>query len=360
MMKRHFLLYGLVLVLGALMVPAVQAQMATVKGAVRDREGKPIVGAKVHFVNKENGRKFDIKTDKKGEYYSLGLTSGNYTVTLLDANGQQLFQLGNVRLTLGEENTVNIDLQKEQAQAAQEMTPEQKAAIEAQQKEVSKVKGLNDMLAQTKTAEDAGNFQQAVQIMEQATQADPTRDILWARLADVERSLAKTQTDPSERKATLLKSVEDYKKAIAIKPQAAYYNNMGESLGRAGDVQGAIAAYDQAAQMDPTHAGQFYFNEGAVLTNAGKADEANAAFDKAIQADPTHAESYYQKGVNLLGKATLDKNGKMVAPPGAEQALNKYLELAPTGPNAEAARQILASMGATVETNYGKSKSKKK
>ncbi len=358
-MKRQFFMYGLALLLAVLSVPAVYGQMATVKGTVRDRNGSPIAGAKVHFVNKENGRKFDIKTDKKGEYYSLGLTSGSYVVTLFGPDGQQLFQLGNVPLKMGEENTVDINLQKEQAQAAQEMTPEQKAAIAAQEKEVAKVKGLNDMLAQTKAAEDAGNYQQAVQLMTQAVQADPARDILWARLADVERGLAKSQADANERKATLTKSVEDYKKAIAIKPLAPYYNNMGEALAKSGDTQGAIAAYDQAAQLDPTHAGQFYFNEGAVLTNAGKVDEANAAFDKAIQADPTAAEAYYQKGVNLLGKATVDKSGKMIAPPGAEEALNKYLQLAPTGPNAEAAKQLLASLGATVETNYGKAKKKK-
>ena len=38
----------------------------------------------------------------------------------------------------------------------------------------------------------------------------------------------------------------------------------------------------------------------------------SAAFDKCIAADPTRAEAYYQKGVNLMGKATL-QGDKMVA-----------------------------------------------
>ena len=72
---------------------------------------------------------------------------------------------------------------------------------------------------------------------------------------------------------------------------------------------------------------------GAVLTNAGKVDDAIAAFDKCIAADPARAEAYYQKGVNLLGKATL-QGDKTVPAPGTVEALQKYLEIAPTGPNA--------------------------
>ena len=84
-------------------------------------------------------------------------------------------------------------------------------------------------------------------------------------------------------------------------------------------------------------------------------DDANVAFDKCIAADPTRAEAYYQKGLNLLGKATL-QGDKTVAPPGTAEALQKYLELSPTGPNADSAKALLASLGATVETSYGKKK----
>ena len=108
-----------------------------------------------------------------------------------------------------------------------------------------------------------------------------------------------------------------------------------------------------AAQNDPTNAASYYFNEGAVLTNTGKLDEAIAAFDKALQADPTRADAYYWKGVDLMGKATT-KGDKMVAPEGTAEAFNKYLELAPTGKYADPAKQMLASIGASVETSYGK------
>ena len=61
----------------------------------------------------------------------------------------------------------------------------------------------------------------------------------------------------------------------------------------------------------------------------------------------------------MIGKATL-KGDKMVAPEGTAEAFNKYLELQPNGPFAEPAKQMRASIGATVETTYGKKKSKSK
>ena len=120
----------------------------------------------------------------------------------------------------------------------------------------------------------------------------------------------------------------------------------------------AAAEYTTAAQLDPPNAGMYYFNLGAVLTNSGKVDEANAAFDKAIAADPARSEAYYWKGVNLLGKASLDKAGKMAAPPGTADAFKKYLELEPSGRYASAAKEMLATIGEKVQTSYGKGKGK--
>jgi len=127
----------------------------------------------------------------------------------------------------------------------------------------------------------------------------------------------------------------------------------------AGQLDDAVKAYDQAAQLDPTRASMFYFNKGAVQTNSGKVDEAIDSFKKVIATDPNKADAYYWLGVNMIGKATL-KGDKMVAPEGTAEMFNKYLELAPTGPFAEPAKQMLSSIGATIETQFGKKKSSKK
>ena len=46
----------------------------------------------------------------------------------------------------------------------------------------------------------------------------------------------------------------------------------------------------------------------------------------------------------------------MVAPDGTSEAFNKYLELDPTGKYADASKQMLASIGSSVQTTFGKQK----
>ena len=279
-----------------------------------------------------------------------------------------------------DEVTVDFDLQKERAKGAQQqgMTPEQLKKIQEQQekaaKETNTVKALNEKLAASTQASTAGDYDTAIKVLTEATEMDSTRDLLWFKLADAYRASAPKQTDPAEKTKRLETAIADYQKAIDLKQKAAeaapktpeankqlaaYYNNLGDAYARAGKGEEATKALTQAAQLDPPSAAMYYFNLGAVLTNVGKMDDAIAAFDKAIAADPTRADAYYFKGVNLMGKATL-KGDKMVAPDGTSEAFNKYLELQPSGQFAEPAKQMLASIGATVETSFGKKKSTKK
>ena len=363
-MKQRLTYCVLAVLAAALMTPPAWSQsMATVKGKATDAQGNPIVGAKVEYANQDTGQKYDLKTNKKGEFFSLGIAPGNYKISLIQ-NGQVLFFFNGVQVQLGsDENVTDFNLQKEQAAAKQkaesQMTPEQKQQQEKVQKENTTIKALNEKLAAASAAEQAGNYDQAVAVLKDATTIDPNRDLLWFKLGDAYRGAATKQTDAAQKTQNYNDSIAAYQKALAIKPNdGAYLNNLGDVQAKAGKTDDSIKTFTQAAQADPTHAAQYYFNLGAVLTNTGKMDDAVQAFDKAIAADPTKADAYYWKGVNLLGKATTDKAGKMTAPPGTAEAFDKYLELQPQGTYADAAKQMLASIGASVETSFGKSKKK--
>ncbi len=380
-MKKHLAVFALVLlILGICATPLLaQVGSATVKGVCKDIDGNPIVDGVVVFANQDNGQKYTLKTNKKGEYFSLGVGSGTYNVTLYksaeDAKAnKELFHQNKFVVTLSDENTLDFDLKKlatEQAKG-QGLTPEQvkaqQEAQEKQKKEVGTVKQLNEKLAASKVASDAGDYDTAIADLNAANEIDATRDLIWFKLGDAYRMSATKQTDSAEKQKRLDSSVAAYQKALqlkqaatnekdpnATKTLAAYYNNLAEAYSKAGKVDDAMKTYEQAAQADPSAAAQYYFNEGAVLTNAGKADQAITAFDKCIAADPTKAEAYYQKGVNLLGKATL-QGDKMVAAPGTAEAFQKYLELVPTGGHSEEAKAMLTSIGAPIETSYGTKK----
>jgi tetratricopeptide (TPR) repeat protein len=378
-MKKHFaVLLFVVLALG-LCVPPVFAQASgTVKGVVKDTQGIPIVDGVIVYANQDNGQKYTLKTNKKGEYFSLGIAPGKYIVTLYrnadDAKAnKEMFHQNGFQVQL-DENTLDFDLKKEQERSAQGqgLTPEQikqmQEAKEKQQKEVTTVKALNEKLSAANTAMQGGDFETAIASLKEAIQMDASRDLIWFKLGDAYRLSAPKQTDPAEKQKRLDAAVEAYQKAVqlrqavtndkdpnAAKNLAAYYNNLAEAYAKAGKIDDAVKTYALAAQTDPTAAAQYYFNTGAVCTNAGKVDDAIAAFDKVIAADPNRADAYYWKGVNMIGKATL-QGDKMVAPPGTAEAFQKYLELQPTGTNADAAKQMLASIGSSVETSFGKKK----
>jgi len=381
-MKKHFSVLLFTLFFFGLCAPPVFSQAAgTVKGVCRDADGNPIPNAVVVYTNQDNGQKYTLKTNKKGEYFSLGLSPGAYHVALYKTQddfkaNKELFHFDKYQVKL-DENTLDIDLKKEAENAAkgQGLTPEQLKQMQEQKEKVAKenltIKGLNEKIVTANTDMKAGDYDGAIAAMTEATQTDATRDVLWALLADAYRGSASKQTDPAEKSKRLQEAVTDYNKAIDIKQKAidtdpkknpddpkklaAYYNNLADAAARSGKVDDAVKAYNQAIQLNPEGAAGYYFNIGAVDTNAGKVDDAIAAFDKCIAADPTKADAYYQKGVNMIGKATL-QGDKMVAPPGTAEAFQKYLELQPTGPYADVAKQMLASIGASVETGYGTKK----
>ncbi|MFZ3340166.1 MAG: tetratricopeptide repeat protein [Terriglobales bacterium] len=373
-MNRYFILPLFLALAVVFSAPLAHSQTGTVKGVCKNVDGTPIAGAEVEWDNTDTGQKYTLKTDKKGQYFSLGILPGKYNVKL-SKDGKEIFHYTGVPVSSGD-NTQDIDLKKEQAviAAASGKTPEQLKAEEEQREKAAKenntVKALNEKLNEANAATTAGDFEKAIATLNEAIAIDNTRDLIWFKLADAYRMSAPKQTDPEEKKKRYEMAIADYQKAIDIrkgseqaakdpennKKLAAYYNNLAEVYSKEGKVDGSIVAYNQAAQLAPDNAAQFYFNEGAVLTNAGKPDEANAAFDKVIAADPNKALAYYWKGINLIGKATVGKDNKMVAPYGTAQAFQKYLELDPSGPMAQTAKDMLASIGAPVETGFGTKK----
>ncbi len=349
-MIKRIAIFSLVTLMLVFTASALAQDTITVKGVCKDDVGKAIAGATVELNNLDNGRKITAKTDSHGQYSALVTSSGRYKITLIGSDGTQLLYLNNVSIQPGAENVYDFDFAKLRAEAAkQSSTSEaQRKEIEKLTKENEKIKGLNALLQQAAQQKKENNYDAAVVTMEQAAAQDQSHDVIYASLADAYLGAKKY---PEAETA--------YNKAIALAPPtskslAGYHSGLALALMKQGKTESSMAECDKAASLDCSTAAQCYFNEGAVLTNEGKMDEANQAFDKTIAADPTRADAYYQKGVNLLGKATVGKDGKMVPVPGTAEALNKYLELAPDGKNAQSAKDLLASIGAPVQTTFGK------
>src|ERR1700756_5422505 len=183
-MKKHFAIVLITLLAAALSAPVALAQASgTVKGTCKDAQGNPIADGVVVYSNLDNGQKYVLKTNKKGEYFSLGLTPGKYNVVLYknaddQKAGKELFHTNGFPVAL-DENTLDFDLKKASEESAKGvgLTPEQlkqmQEAQAKQQKETNTVKSLNDKLNAAKTAADAGDFDTAIASLTAANEVDP-------------------------------------------------------------------------------------------------------------------------------------------------------------------------------------------
>jgi Tfp pilus assembly protein PilF len=156
------------------------------------------------------------------------------------------------------------------------------------------------------------------------------------------------------------KCVEAYGKALALKPDdAGMHNNYGLALAQAKKYAEAQAELEKAAQLEPAGAGKYYYNLGATEINSGQNEPAGAAFKKATEATPPYPDAFFQYGVTLVAKASIAADGKVTPVPGTVEAFQKYLELAPTGQFAQQAKEMLVTLGGSIETQYQNPNAKK-
>jgi tetratricopeptide (TPR) repeat protein len=350
---------------------AALAQVSSLEGDVKDENGQPLKGALVKIDRKDIKGHYQVKTDKKGHYFHTGLPLGTYKVTL-EVDGKDVDNVDGVRTSLGDTQPVNFNLQevKKRQQSLQQaaetgtltkeqergMSAQEKATLEKATKEreaaLAKNKALNDAFNQGMTAMQGQQWDAAIAAFNKANEMDPKQTVIWAHLADAYMQSAAQKTG-ADQQAAYDKGLEAFTKAIELKPDdAAYHNNYALALVKAKKIPEAQAELTKAAQIDPANAGRYYYNLGAVMVNSGQNDAAGQAFKKAIELDPNYADAQYQYGMYLLGQAKVTPEGKVIPADGTKEALQKYLELKPTGPFADSAKGALSSIEGTVTTSY--------
>jgi Tfp pilus assembly protein PilF len=373
------------------------AQISTIEGTVTGLDGKPVVGAVINIHRTDIRWDAHLKTDKKGHYIHTGVPAGGVFDVSVVIDGKEADKLGNFRSSLGDHPPTDFDLRKTAASSAgkqemvkqametgqvsddlkKQLTPEQKAALEKSMKENSekmkKNKALNDSFnegfaalqaASQQTTPDAKalQYQTAVTALVKASELDPTQPAVWSNLGDAYSGLLVSKTG-AEFDATVASGVAAYTKAIELKDDAATHNNYGLLLAKAKKYPEAEVELRKAAELDPPMAYSKYFNLGALLSNNGQSQPASKAFKSAIDAapdNPKNAESYYQYGLSLAAQATVDKDGKFVAPPGTIESFQKYIDLAPTGPNAQACKDMITQLGGSIQTDFKNPAAQKK
>jgi len=340
-----------------------------IHGQVIDPTGSPMVGGGAislyegGMTSPNQEAKYTFPVDADGNYKGDNVAAGTYTIAFRKPDTPKdkvVDQIDNVKIVAGTDTEQNDDLSR--PDYVKTLTPEQRKALEETKaknatilKENSQIKNLNGDLAKARQDDKEKNYADAAALMQKDAAIKPDAAVLWVELGLAQRGLKQwSDAETSLQKGLAL---DQGGKKPDPNMDGAAEDALGEAFASDGKIPESQAAYDAAAKVNPSGAGMYYQNETIVMGRIGQADATVAAADKAIAADPKRPIPYYLKGQALIGKATLDtKTGKIDAPPGCQEAYQKYLELDPTGPFAADAKQVLTEMSQTQSTNYKASK----
>jgi tetratricopeptide (TPR) repeat protein len=291
MLTAALLVAGLVLAAGQ-----AQAQTGTARGKVLDTQGQPVADAKV-LIEFQGGitRKFEVKTNKKGEFMQVGMQPGPYKFTVSKEGFQP--STAELRVSLGDPTQIPDFVLNTAAQAAQQAGGAEAAALRAE-------------------FQKAVDFQSAGKL-DEAEAAYKT--ILEKRtdIAAVYQNLGQlyiAKKDYAAAEAALTKGLE-------LDPASTDISTLlARTYQESGQTEKAMALIEKSAGANPQDA-RAQFNRGIFLLNANKNEEAIAAFEAATKADPNLAEAYFRLGTLMVGQ------GKI---PESIAHLEKYLSMNPT------------------------------
>lgn len=198
----------------------------------------------------------------------------------------------------------------------------------------------NTLIEQATQAQAAHDWAGAESALTKLTAMDPGRWQYSQALGDAEYNQGKYLEAVGSYATALEGAAKDKLKTKTRQAMAAIYTNQGNSYLKLKHVPEAEAAYSKAAALSD-NPGTAYFNLCATYYNQGDTADALTACDKSIAADPKKADAYFIKGSVLVGNSTIDAAGKTMAPPGAVEALQMYMKLAPNGGHVADVKQML-------------------
>lgn len=259
----------------ALLAPPTQAQTGGARGKVVDAEGKGIPEATVVFDSPDGGPRFELRTNKKGEYIQVGLSPGAYRITV-SKDGYESRSI-QARIGIG----MATDIEKVELLPAQ-------AAI---QQPGSEEEVVREMFAKGVEHTKAGRLDEAAAVFEEINEAHPG-------ILEVHRNLGfiyAQQKDWAKAEASFLAALE-------LRPgEPDFVAALVKIYEQSGQEEKAKELVSRTASDNPAD-GTAQFNQGIFLLKEGKTDEAMGAFEAALAADPPAMEAHYYLGTLLVGQ----------------------------------------------------------
>ena len=308
------------------------------QGSVTDKASKKPVADATVTISGGNTESVVTKTNAKGQWTAFGLTTGTWSIDI-EARGYQTLR-GSASVT---EMQMARAIRSEMVPAVDFEVPIGSAVKNVPEDAVNAVDEAQDLLSAsvgdpieggaTVTAESVKeNSRKAAALLEVALPKIPTDTEERQRIrTEVQQLLAQAQYKAGD----VGKAIETLRTLVAADvtnhANALLLVNLYLEDGKLAEGKALLEKLPDSAVSDPT----VFLNVGILFLNADSARDAVTYFDKAIALDANKAEGYYYRG---LAQLQLKKSAE------AKADFEKVIALAPDGPEAKDARQLLDGM----------------
>jgi len=314
---RNLLVLGLMACAVLLFASPGQAQTGALQGKVTDAAGKPLEKAvvSIEFTDGIN-RKYEVKTNKKGEFIQIGLAPGNYKATAsFEKLGSESIP---VRVRLGDPTKLEFNLG---------------ATTGATKEDAAKAAALKAVFEQGVALSRDGKYDEAIAKFTEASGMVPG---CYDCFYNIGFNYSQKK-DYEQSEAAFLKAIEMKANYVEAYNGLATVYNAQKKFDKAQEASAKAAELASAAGPGAGGAGAVdaEYNQGVIDWNAGKIAEAAEHFQKVIFLKPEHAEAHYQLGMAFVNQGKLAE---------AVPMFEKYLQLAPEGQFAATAKGILTSI----------------
>ncbi len=283
---------------------------ARIEGKVTNEKGEPIANAVVRLRYKNEGP--EIKTGKNGRWAYLGLTGGGWDLDI-SAPGYETFK---TTIQLSEINRIpSMDIKLKAA------TPQPAAAPEIPK---SAAPDVIPILEKGNELLQAKDYAGAREQYEKALAIVPDNPAILRGIARAQYGEKKSGDAINTLKRVLEKEPNDTDTVLLLA-------NLQLEQGQLEEGKATLAKVPPEALKDPG----VYINVGVLLLNKKRPQDAWEQFDKAVALKPDDADAYFYRGLSAY---QLKKNAQ------AKADFQKYLELAPSGDQANDAKELLKTL----------------
>ncbi len=275
------------------------AQNVVIRGSVTDQEGNPLKDVQIKLEDPSRGLKFDLKSNKKGNFMKVGIPFATYRITA-ELEGYFPFD-SQIHPKMGAEEQIIIKLTK-----IPPRLDEDKDFAEGSELFLKK------------------QYEEAILSFGKVVERFPNRYEGFYNLG-----LAHLRAGHIDQ------AIVHFVKAIDLNPESfESYQALGESYFQKGEGDKAAANLAQAVALQPDNP-MAYYNLGLAYDKMEKPSEALQAYLKAIALKPDFSAPYYQAG---LASIRLEYYKEAIA------YFEKFLELERDAPEARQVKTMIEEL----------------